>query len=468
MVLSLACVNLKMNDPSQSSSDEASMTAQLAGSEPEYKSYIIIGTAYALHDEDEPSKGRIMVMSSSPDGMSDTGTSSRTIRMVSELQVRGGVYSLCQFYQGKFLATINSKTQLCQLTNEGAEGPKLSMLGVGHHGHILSLFVKSRASELVSDQKSANKKDGAEGEEKEDDKKPKADEEMLAIVGDLMRSISLVQYYPEHETLEEIARDFNANWTTAVEMLSNDIFIGAENWNNLYVLRRNTKAQSDEIKCRLDTVGEFHLGEMCNKFMSGSLVMPLSSSPSSNTGAERTNRRRSLASPTKKSADGGKTGASSSSNAAGRNLRPMVVVGSQTLFGTVDGTLGSILGLDGPTAAFFTALERAMERVIKPVGNFSHKKYRAFSAEKRVHPSHGFVDGDLVESFLDLDSTSMQSVVQEMNKDGGWQLDDPAFAAAESSNSSDRDSAMAVEDDGRPELSVEDVVAVVEEMTMLH
>jgi CPSF A subunit region len=53
-------------------------------------------------------------------------------------------------------------------------------------------------------------------------KKPAAKQEMLAIVGDLMRSISLVQYYPQHGTLEEVARDFNANWTTAVEMLTDD------------------------------------------------------------------------------------------------------------------------------------------------------------------------------------------------------------------------------------------------------
>ena len=76
------------------------------------------------------------------------------------------------------------------------------------------------------------------------------------------------------------------------------------------------------------------------------------------------------------------------------------MIGSQTLFGTVDGTLGSILGLDGPTAAFFSTLERCMERVIQPVGNFSHQQFRAFSAEQRIHPSHGFVDGDLCESFL--------------------------------------------------------------------
>jgi len=76
---------------------------------------------------------------------------------------------------------------------------------------------------------------------------------MLAIVGDLMRSVSLVQCYPEHQTLEEVARDFNTNWTVAVEMLNDNVYVGAENWNNLFYLRRNTAAASEEVRCRLDT-----------------------------------------------------------------------------------------------------------------------------------------------------------------------------------------------------------------------
>ena len=168
------------------------------------------------------------------------------------------------------------------------------------------------------------------------------------------------------------------------------------------------------------------LDEMVNKFMSGSLVMPQSTNSASSKAAGGRSLRRSLASPKKSSAssDNGKPSASQGSAATMRSHRPVVVIGSQTLFGTVDGTLGVILGLDGPTSAFFTSLERSMDRTINPVGNFSHQKFRAFSAEERIHPRHGFVDGDLVESFLDLDRHTMERVVQQMNRDGGWETDD--------------------------------------------
>jgi DNA damage-binding protein 1 len=453
MVLSMVSATMQVQKPSAVAAGDSMDTSEAAS---EYKSFLIVGTAYALHDEDEPTKGRVMVLSC--DDESDPGQ--RSIKSVTELQVRGGVYSMCQFFDGKILITVNSKTQMCQLVDDGTGVCKLTTVGVGHHGHILSLFVSSRANKTVGPLSSSTEALADAGESKEKDEKET--KEQLAVVGDLMRSISLVQYYPEHNTLEEVARDFNANWTTAVSMLTDDVYLGGENWNNLYVLRRNTKAASEEVRCRLDTVGEFHLGEMVNKFMSGSLVMPNSSEASATAaaGASRS-RRRSLASP--KKADSGKLPASpraGGTTSAARSKRPVASIGSQTLFGTTEGTLGSILGLDGPTTAFFSCLERAMQKVIKPIGNFSHQKFRAFNADQRHHPSHGFVDGDLVESFLDLEKSTMEKVVKEMNRDGGWEADDFAYSGGEKDES--------IVDENRPELAVDDVLAVVEEMTMLH
>ena len=412
--------------------------------------YVLIGTGYALPDEDEPTRGRIIVMSCSSGGLEGN---SRKVRLVTELQVRGGVYALCQFYNHMVLATVNSKTHVCQLSDDGTGVVRLSFVGIGHHGHILSLFVKSKATRTSDSKSKALKEDEAVMDDSPAKKKPNKDEEQLASVGDLMRSISLVRYYPEHKALEEIARDFNANWTTAIEMLTDDLYLGAENWNHLFVLRRNIKASSEEVRCRLDTIGEFNLGEMCNKFMCGSLIMPHSTS--SSAGRRKVALR--MMSPNKGGSREGKV------PAASRAFRPTVVIGTQTLFATVDGTLGSILGLDARTTAFFKTLERAMAKTITPVGDFGHDEFRAFNCERRVHPSHGFIDGDLVESFLDLDRPSMEAVVKELNRDGGWDIDN--FAVRNQIGDDDgADEAM----ENELELSVEDVLAMVEEMTMFH
>lgn len=454
MVLSM--ISARMAIQKSATASTAAEGMESSAEAPDHKSFVIVGTAYALPDEDEPTKGRVIIFSCEDE---DEETGGRKVRKVTELQVRGGVYSICQFYDGKILTTVNSKTQMCHLVDEGTGTLKLTTIGVGHHGHILSLFVSSRANKAVPVASGADEAMASGAPDGE--KKAKA-KQQLAIVGDLMRSISLVQHYPEHNTLEEVARDFNANWTTAVSMLTDDVYIGGENWNNIFVLKRNTKATSEEIRCRLDTVGEFHLGEMVNKFMSGSLVMPMSQESSSSSGSSSRNRRSLLTSPKKGDGSGkmSTTSPKGTSASASRSKRPVVAIGSQTLFGTTEGTLGSILGLDAPSTAFFSCMERAMQKVVKPVGNFSHARFRAFNAEQRQHPSHGFVDGDLVESFLDLDKTTMDEVVREMNRDGSWEADDVPFAAGES------DAVM--EDNSRPELVIDDVVALVEEMTMLH
>ena len=469
MIMSMVYATLKV--PSSAPSADTTSTGT---SEPVHKPFLLVGTAYALPDEDEPSRGRILVYSCQADEGSGTGTSNtRAVRQITEFSVGGGVYSMCQFYEGKLLITVNTRTHICHLVQD-AGLLKLQFLGLGHFGHILSLFVKSRARRSTpeqagrtsdSDEDLSMEISEAEGSNKK--KEAKEPEEMLAIVGDLMRSISLVQYYPEHQTLEEVARDFNTNWTVAMEMLNDNVYLGAENWNNLFCLRRNTAAANEEVRCRLDTIGEYHLGEMCNKFMSGSLVMPVSTNSSSSS---RRNIRRGAATPQKKNPE---SPSKSGGAAASRFRRPIVTTGSQTLFGTVDGTLGVILGLDGRTTAFFSTLERCMANVIRPVGDFGHQQHRACHAERRVHPAHGFVDGDLVESFLDLDRSTMEAIVAEMNRDGSWEFDDSILRGGsadpkEKTNDPEEAGAAAADDEDLHALSVDDVLAMVEEMTMLH
>ena len=106
-----------------------------------------------------------------------------------------------------------------------------------------------------------------------------------------------------------------------------------------------------------------------------------------------------------------------------------------------------------------------MEKVIMPIGNFSHEQFRAFSVEDRCHPRHGFVDGDLVESFLDLDLSTMEKVVHQMNKDGSWTT---SSSKSHFSSGNADDTNIDIEDNQNPQLSVDDVLAVIEEMTMLH
>lgn len=155
-----------------------------------------------------------------------------------------------------------------------------------------------------------------------------------------------------------------------------------------------------------------------------------------------------------------------------RQRKVDVKVGSQTLFGTVDGSIGSVLGLDGPTFAFLACLQRAILSIVKTVGDISHEEYRAFRAERQVRPSRGFIDGDLIETFLDLNRPTMERIVKYMNDDGRWRIRDNGLGFSGQDDNEQSLMDTGAEDDvsslANASLTVEDVLSSVEEISMLH
>ena len=55
-------------------------------------------------------------------------------------------------------------------------------------------------------------------------------------------------------------------------------------------------------------------------------------------------------------------------------------------------------------------VQECLRRVIKGVGGFSHAEWRAFHNEHTELDCKNFVDGDLIEQFLDLKRDSMDRI----------------------------------------------------------
>jgi len=331
---------------------------------------LVVGTACVHDDEYEPTNGRILVFSVEGEGIASK------VSLATEQETRGAVYCLNSF-NGKLLAGINSKVQLYRWDSSD-EGQLMSECG--HHGHIVALFVCSRGD--------------------------------FIIMGDLMRSVSLLLYNPINSTIEEIARDFNSNWMTSIAMLDDDIYIGSEQENNIFTVRRNVDAATDEERGRLEVQGEFHLGELVNKFVHGSLVMQ----------------------PAEAESPEGKK----------------LIVQKPLLFGTVNGMIGVILTIPQESFTFFSQLQRALGRVINGVGGFVHEEYRSFYNSRTTSECKNFIDGDLIEMFLDLSREKMERVVQLMKDEAPGDI--PIVSQIESDT----------------ELTVDYVCRFVEDMSRLH
>ncbi|KAK3419095.1 hypothetical protein EUGRSUZ_H04822 [Eucalyptus grandis] len=288
--------------------------------------YYCVGTAYVLPEENEPTKGRILVF------IVEDGK----LQLIAEKETKGAVYSLNAF-NGKLLAAINQKIQLYKWMLRD-DGSRELQSECGHHGHILALYVQTRGDFIV--------------------------------VGDLMKSISLLIYKHEEGAIEERARDYNANWMSAVEILDDDTYLGAENNFNLFTVRKNSEGATDEERGRLEVVGEYHLGEFVNRFRHGSLVMRL---PDSDVGQIPT-----------------------------------------IIFGTVNGVIGVIASLPHDQYVFLEKLQSNLRKVIKGVGGLSHEQWRSFYNEKKTVDARNFLDGDLIESFLDLSRGRMDEISKAM------------------------------------------------------
>ncbi|KAG8190009.1 hypothetical protein JTE90_000108 [Oedothorax gibbosus] len=219
------------------------------------------------------------------------------------------------------------------------------------------------------------------------------------LVGDIMRSMALLLYKPLEGSFEEIARDHHPNWMTAVEVLDDDTVLGAENSYNLFVCQKDSSATTDEDRSHLQEVAYFHLGEMINVFRHGSLVMQ-------HPGESTTPTQGSI------------------------------------LFGTVNGAIGLVAQLPEEFYMFLSEVEAKLAKVIKSVGKITHAFYRAFSTERKQEMAYGFIDGDLIESFLDLRRDQMEEVVQGILYDDGSGM--------------------------KKQVTVDDLVKMVEELTRIH
>ena len=240
------------------------------------------------------------------------------------------------------------------------------------------------------------------------------------LVGDLVRSLTVLRYNPAIKALEEVARDFNSNYLRSIAIMegssgrSEQTYFGSDTEGNLFALQYQADAASDEERMRLETCAEFHLGDDINVFRAGTLIsQPIDGDQIAAVGS-----------------DGAGTGISATAAAAGvaggyvsvldNNYTSVTGLGlgsSSLLFGTVAGSIGNIIALSRESYLFFNALQRVMRTIVPPVGGLNHLDWRMFRNELRSAPQRQVVDGDLVETLLDLPQELLERVTLALNSE---------------------------------------------------
>ncbi|RYH30097.1 hypothetical protein EON65_06255 [archaeon] len=327
------------------------------------KFYFAVGTAQIVNEEIEPSKGRVLIFEVNEDR--------KSVTIVAERETKSGVYTLANVCD-KLAAGIASKVQIYKLVSK--DQGLVSNFGIqpelqsecSHQGHVLVLFLKSHGDFL--------------------------------LVGDMLRSMTVLQYKATENIIEEAARDFSVHMLRAVEIMDgfDDLYIGCEDFANLFTLKRRADATSDEERSRLESHGYFHLGDYVNTMRRGTLInQPIENDAmqTNETIAKTTIFDINYRSVTGYSSD-----------------HPHSVI-----YGTISGAIGSIIALTEPSYQFFSAVEKALRAVINQIGGLVHQDWRSFKSEIKIAPQKNVLDGDLIETVMDLSRADLELVAKEVN-----------------------------------------------------
>ena len=286
------------------------------------KDYFVVGTAFVNEEDSESKDGRVIVFRWD-------GT---TLNQVASHDVKGAVSCVTEVC-GKILAGINNKVTVFEFKEE--DGLKVECK---YHNTLMAVYLRSRGQ--------------------------------FILVGDLLRSMALLVYKQLEGRLEDIAKDYKANWMTQVEILDDDTFLGAEHFNNLFVCTKEGGMEEEDRRL-LKLAGQFHLGENANVFREGSLVL----------------KNPSGAPP---------------------------LVHKTILYGSSTGAIGLIGCIEKPLFDLLLTLQEALARTVTSIGCIPHNVWRGFHNDRQKEPAKGFIDGDLIERFLDLPRSEMTKICVDL------------------------------------------------------
>ncbi|KAI5463857.1 mono-functional DNA-alkylating methyl methanesulfonate N-term-domain-containing protein [Mariannaea sp. PMI_226] len=186
-------------------------------------------------------------------------------------------------------------------------------------------------------------------------------------VVDLMQSLSLVEFIPPKDgnkaQLIERARHYEAIWATSVCHLEEEKWLVADAQGNVIVLQRNSNAATENDARRLEVTSEIHIGEQVNRIRK----LQVATSESS-------------------------------------------IVSPKAFLATTEGSLYLYGDISSDYQALLIEFQSRLEEYIQTAGGLEFKRWRAFRNETRESDGpYRFVDGEMVERFLDMDEEKQMS-----------------------------------------------------------
>lgn len=196
----------------------------------------------------------------------------------------------------------------------------------------------------------------------------------IIAVTDLMKSLSLVKYEKGRaglaDNLTEVARHFETLWGTAVANVGENTYLESDAEGNLVVLQHEVNGFSDDDRRRLRVTSEMQLGEMVNRI------------------------RRIDVTPT-----------------------AAALVIPRAFLATVEGSIYLFALIAPGKQDMLMRMQTKMAEMVQSPGLVPFGKFRGFKSQVRDLSEEGpsrFVDGELIERFLDCGDEVQGVVCKEL------------------------------------------------------
>lgn len=201
----------------------------------------------------------------------------------------------------------------------------------------------------------------------------------ILAIGDSLTSVSFCHLNRTTLKITEIARDFQDNYVTAVQLVDHGSAVASDLTGNLLTMQvvREEQLEMNAAICG----GNIHLGDMVNAIIPGTLrVCPEAS------------------------------------------LKSLLLVSAA-------GAIYSMHHISSELYRKLLLLQKNLVAMIKPVGGIKHAEFRRFfNGERKMKSASGFIDGDLLTRFLSLTPQQREEALGRSKSSGAEQT---ALTAAE-------------------------------------
>lgn len=345
----------------------------------------VVGTSMLDESSEQSVKGKILIYEINKE---------RKLSLMTELGVKGGCRSLA-ICDGKIVAglvkTVKDNPFQLSVVLIWLQVVVYALVPTSIHSHNLNL-VKLAAYRTATNPLSVSVTPSTKTSP------------ALIAVADLMKSVSILVLMPPPPNtgrsweLTETARHFAVMWSSSVSVIGDNEWVAADADGNLIVVRRNVNGVAEDDRKRLEVTSEMRLGEVVNS------IVPVRMSSDNML----TMRARSSSSTTDPNAVA--------------NLPAGPAVTPQAFLATVEGGVYMLGTISARYQDLLMRLQQAVSARTKGLGYMPWAKYRAFKNEVReADEPFRFVDGELVEGFLNFSQEDMEDVVAELGAGLGLQ-----------------------------------------------